>query len=571
LADAGGVQHHVLPIPGYAGGGAPCAAPRNIDALTDMHVDDLLLWLSGLNWDDQLPLEINACGVSGKKLEILGTVRVLHALPSIPRDQVRHSEMHVFGDASEAAFVSVAYLMTESMGVVKEVYWSGSSITLSWIRGDPWRWMPFVWLHYPMTDNPADKFSIGCDLEKLIENHFWWNGPAWLRESEDQWPPTKVPLSLEEIRLTSPEQKLITVLVTTVQRPGIQNIIDPGKHSKMERLGRITAYCVRFEKNRSIFYYLMLIAQNDTINNNRSHLLFININTDWFLKYCTQLTVFTDKCCTTYDKHRLHYFYGFTKCNLNLAIIHFKTSTVILSVALFSLMFISLLKCINVIIIIIPLVKECICSNLNAAGSGYSSANGLPLCYKIEGRVYPNWKLKESETDWRTSTRILVNFGQYIGLIKSDGTFVVHCVPSGSYVVEVANADVIFEPYRVEINARGKIRARKLNYVQPAIVYAVPYPLKFAANSTVRYFRPREQWRIVDFLLNPMVLMMLMSLFIIVVFPKLNSVTDPEIQREMQQTMSMPSYDLPELSELMANWVVGKKKTSRSKNLKLKR
>ncbi|KRX77305.1 hypothetical protein T06_15967 [Trichinella sp. T6] len=249
LADAGGVQHHVLPIPGYAGGGAPCAAPRNIDALTDMHVDDLLLWLSGLNWDDQLPLEINACGVSGKKLEILGTVRVLHALLSIPRDQVRHSEMHVFGDASEAAFVSVAYLMTESMGVVKEVYWSGSSITLSWIRGDPWRWMPFVWLHYSMTDNPADKFSSGCDLEKLIEDHFWWNGPAWLRESGDQWPPTKVPLSLEEIRLTSPEQKLITVLVTTVQRPGIQNIIDPGKHSKMERLGRITAYCVRFEKN----------------------------------------------------------------------------------------------------------------------------------------------------------------------------------------------------------------------------------------------------------------------------------------------------------------------------------
>ncbi|KRX15972.1 ER membrane protein complex subunit 7, partial [Trichinella nelsoni] len=281
---------------------------------------------------------------------------------------------------------------------------------------------------------------------------------------------------------------------------------------------------------------LMLITQNDTINNNRSHLLFININTDWFLKYRTQLTVFTDKCCTTYDKHRLHYFYGFTKCN-----------------------------CINVVIIIIPLVKECICSNLNAAGSGYSSENGLPLCYKIEGRVYPNWKLKESVIDWRTSTRILVNFGQ------SDGTFVVHCVPSGSYVVEVANADVIFEPYRVEINARGKIRARKLNYVQPAIIYAVPYPLKFAANSTVRYFRPREQWRIADFLLNPMVLMMLMSLFIIVVFPKLNSVTDPEIQREMQQTMSMPSYDLPELSELMANWVVGKKKASRSKNLKLKR
>ncbi|KRY21049.1 ER membrane protein complex subunit 7 [Trichinella patagoniensis] len=460
LADAVGVQPHVLPIPGYAGGGAPCAAPRNIDALTDIAKRLFQsLWLSGLNWDAQLPLEINACGVNGKKLEILGTVRVLRALMSIPRDQVHHSEMNVFGDASDAAFGAVAYLMTVSMGVVKE--------------GDPWRWMPFVvnrvqkiinltdpfqWLQFPTTDNPADKFSSGCDLEKLVEDHFWWNGPAWLRESEDQWPPTKVLLSLEEIRLTSPEQKLITVLVTTVERTGLQNIIDPGKHSKMERLGRITEYCVRFEKNAR--------SSGD------------ERKSEWPLSF----------------------------------------------------------------------LKECICSNLNAAGSGYSSANGLPLCYKIEGRVYPNWKLKES-----------------------DGTFVVHCVPSGSYVVEVANADVIFEPYRVEINARGKIRARKLNYVQPAIVYAVPYPLKFAANSTVRYFRPREQWRIVDFLLNPMVLMMLMSLFIIVVFPKLNSVTDPEIQREMQQTMSMPSYDLPELSELMANWVVGKKKASRSKNLKLKR
>ncbi|KRX15953.1 hypothetical protein T07_5592 [Trichinella nelsoni] len=325
LADAGGVQPHVLPIPGYAGNGAPCAAPQNIDALTDMYVDDLVknvlrnlptedlsladkgrlwktlslhwnrllapftirakrlfqsLWLRGLNWDDQLPLDINACGVSGKK-----NWKSWALSESCARDQVHHSEMHVFGDASEAAFDPVAYLMTESLCVVKEVKFvlakftdsifhmgcalgqvNGSSITLSWIKGDPWRWMPFVvnrvqkiinltepfqWLHYPTADNPADKFSGGCDLEKLVEDHFWWNGPAWLRESEDQWPPTKVPLSPEEIRLTSPEQKLITVLVTTAERPGLQNIIDPGKHSKMERLGRITTYCLRFEKNAS--------------------------------------------------------------------------------------------------------------------------------------------------------------------------------------------------------------------------------------------------------------------------------------------------------------------------------
>ncbi|KRZ83167.1 hypothetical protein T08_15829 [Trichinella sp. T8] len=39
------------------------------------------------------------------------------------------------------------------------------------------------------------------------------------------------------------------VLITTAKRPMLQKVIDPGKHSKMERLVQITAYCVRFVTN----------------------------------------------------------------------------------------------------------------------------------------------------------------------------------------------------------------------------------------------------------------------------------------------------------------------------------
>jgi len=33
-------------------------------------------------------------------------------------------------------------------------------------------------------------------------------------------------------------------------------------------------------------------------------------------------------------------------------------------------------------------------------------------------------------------------------------------------VVEIANADYIFEPVRVDITSKGKIRARRLNLLQ---------------------------------------------------------------------------------------------------------
>ena len=88
---------------------------------------------------------------------------------------------------------------------------------------------------------------------------------------------------------------------------------------------------------------------------------------------------------------------------------------------------------------------------------------------------------------------------------RSDGTFSINNVPSGSYVVEVAHPTYAFEPLRVDINSKGKIRARRLNNVQTSSVQTVSYPLKFKARGKVSYFQQREQWQITDILMNPMV------------------------------------------------------------------
>lgn len=53
--------------------------------------------------------------------------------------------------------------------------------------------------------------------------------------------------------------------------------------------------------------------------------------------------------------------------------------------------------------------------------------------------------------------------GELKGFLKTDGTFMISKLKSGSYVVEILNSNYFYEPVRVEINNKGKFRARKVN------------------------------------------------------------------------------------------------------------
>lgn len=177
----------------------------------------------------------------------------------------------------------------------------------------------------------------------------------------------------------------------------------------------------------------------------------------------------------------------------------------------------------------------------------------VPDKHVIEGKVVPP---EIATSEWLTSTRILVNGGEQLGFLRSDGSFSVHNLSPGSYVVEVANPDHMYEPVRVDINSKGKFRARRVNYIQSNLIQTLTYPLKLKSRGPFQYFQVRETWRITDFLMNPMVLMMVVPLLLIMVLPKLMNAADPETQREMHQ-MQMPKYDMPELSEMMTSLFTG--------------
>lgn len=144
--------------------------------------------------------------------------------------------------------------------------------------------------------------------------------------------------------------------------------------------------------------------------------------------------------------------------------------------------------------------------------------------------------------------KILVNYGQYWTYPKDDGSFEVD-LPPDSYVVEAVHPKLIYEPIRVDITSKGKIRARRVNYMQPSLVQTLDYPIQFRPKGPHNYFIPRETWRIVDLLLNPMVIMMVAPLAIIWLLPKMMSPQEAQSQRESVQ---VPEYNVPELSEMMA-------------------
>lgn len=201
----------------------------------------------------------------------------------------------------------------------------------------------------------------------------------------------------------------------------------------------------------------------------------------------------------------------------------------------------------------INLVAFLVCLNSALCADSSIEDDNSTAGYAIEGKVF---LLSDYPQNWQANTRIHVNGGEYLGFLKKDGSFVVHNVPTGSYVVEVINPEYTFEPVRVEINSKGKYRARKVNHIQISQIIQVPYPLRLKALGKTRYFQVREQWRLTDFLFSPMVLMMVLPLVLIMILPKV--MNDPETKKEMEQISSLTNkFDMPEVSDMVSNFLAG--------------
>ena len=135
--------------------------------------------------------------------------------------------------------------------------WTDSTIVLSWLRGDPSQFNPFIgnhvakiidflppsqWHHIAGTLNPAHCTSRGLYQYELSNYEVWWEDPEWLQLLKVNWPST--PELLERPRPEEERSPLATTLVATFFDLPLFEWV-----SNYSKLWWITAWMLRFVNN----------------------------------------------------------------------------------------------------------------------------------------------------------------------------------------------------------------------------------------------------------------------------------------------------------------------------------
>lgn len=155
------------------------------------------------------------------------------------------------------------------------------------------------------------------------------------------------------------------------------------------------------------------------------------------------------------------------------------------------------------------------------------------------------------KTPFNVTTRISLNNGEYSTYSRADGTFVVYDVPPGIHQLDIHSSKYHFGQIKIQLLAESMDTPKCLEYAYPgAAKTPVKYPLVLSPHATYEYFEKSKGFSIFSLLKNPMVLMMLFSVVMMFVMPKMMEGLDPEEKEQMRKQMKAQQNPTEMLSQL---------------------
>ena len=268
------------------------------------------LWSLKLDWDAALPLDLH-----NKWLQFREQLKELNEISIDRKVIIKNPvniQLHTFSDASIRAYGTVAYIRSQNAdknilvsllcsksrvapissttlprlelcaGVLmvdlaeklekilgikfnSTTNWTDSELVLSWLQSDT-IFKTFVanrvakikrktnsgnWRYVNTKLNPADLISRGIFPKNLIKSELWWKGPAFLWQSEDQWPQQKANF----IREVAEEKTMKAILMAQEKDDAPQkdqtHPLDQINHrNSIRTMQRVVAYCLKFKKQQ---------------------------------------------------------------------------------------------------------------------------------------------------------------------------------------------------------------------------------------------------------------------------------------------------------------------------------
>lgn len=253
-----------------------------------------ILWKSELSWDDEITGKVKDMWV-----KFLKTIKSLSCI-DVPRHvsckNAIEFELHVFSDASQAAYGACAYLRSvDSNGKVyvkllcaksrvaplksqtiprlelcgallsselslkirqalrcevnRTVYWTDSMVVLGWIHASSVKKLNVFVANRVNKINDLTK-CCECDLvSRGVDSidgsliSLWWGGPEYLTQNEQNWPVK----SLNTQRVCSDNE----VNVFVIEGHVTNEVIEFSRYSKFNKIRRVMAYVLRFIINCS--------------------------------------------------------------------------------------------------------------------------------------------------------------------------------------------------------------------------------------------------------------------------------------------------------------------------------